>query len=70
MTELEIIQPSIFKKPSLRRAARSARHPVTVEVVGSNPIGDAFDQQTAQKQTAQKQTARYANGKAAKLKPS
>ena len=24
-----------------RRVARSARHPVTVEIVGSNPIGDA-----------------------------
>ena len=24
-----------------RGAARSARHPVTVEIVGSNPIGDA-----------------------------
>ena len=71
MTELEIIQPSTFKKPSLRRAVRSARHPVTVEVVGSNPIGDAFNQQqAAQYQMAQQQTARYANGKAAKLKPS
>jgi hypothetical protein len=36
---------------------RSARHPVTVEIVGSNPIEDA-------------ETARYAIGKAAKLKPS
>ena len=26
----------------LRGAARSARHPVTVEIVGSNPIEDAF----------------------------
>jgi hypothetical protein len=36
---------------------RSARLPVTQEIVGSNPIGGAF-------------MARYANGKAAKLKPS
>jgi hypothetical protein len=40
-----------------RGAARSARLPVTQEIVGSNPIGDAS-------------IARYANGKAAKLKPS
>ncbi len=32
-----------------RRAARSARHPVTVEIVGSNPIGDAQQHGTVRK---------------------
>jgi hypothetical protein len=40
------------RNPCPRRAARSARHPVKVEITGSNPVGDAF-----------LKTARYANRK-------
>ena len=41
-----------------RGAVWNARDPVTVEIVGSNPIGDAITRRGAQ------------TGKAAKLKPS
>ena len=43
-----------------RRGARRPRHPVTVEIVGSNPIEDALKRERHGTQT----------GKAAKLKPS
>gem|GEM_PF-3631750 len=39
-----------------RRAARSARHPVTVENVGSNPIGDALAARHANWQSGEAQT--------------
>src|SRR3954449_12025577 len=35
------VRPGLLASSRPRRAARSARHPVTVEIVGSNPIGDA-----------------------------
>lgn len=52
---IKMVPPELFPLPS-RGAVRSARHPVTVEIVGSNPIERA-------------DTARYAIGKAAELKP-
>ena len=39
-----------------RGAARSARHPVTVEIVGSNPIGDALIARYANWQSGEAQT--------------
>src|SRR5262245_60712608 len=33
----------IKNTPRPRGAVRSARHPVTVEITGSNPVGDAVD---------------------------
>jgi hypothetical protein len=39
-----------------RGAARSARHPVTVEIVGSNPIGDASIARYANWQSGEAQT--------------
>ena len=40
-----------------RGAARSARHPVTVEIVGSNPIEDVFENGTVRKrQSGEAQT--------------
>ena len=38
-----VIGASIRNQLRPRGAVWSARHPVTVEAVGSNPIGDAFD---------------------------
>src|SRR5688500_2609309 len=40
MLWVQIPPELLTKRP--RGAARSARYPVTVEIVGSNPIGDAF----------------------------
>ncbi len=39
-----------------RRAARSARHPVTVKIVGSNPIEGASNAEYANRQSGQAQT--------------
>jgi hypothetical protein len=39
-----------------RGAARSARHPVTVEAMGSNPIGDALTARYANRKSGQAQT--------------
>ena len=39
-----------------RRAARSARHPVKVETVSSNPIGDACTARYANRQSGEAQT--------------
>ena len=39
------IPPELFTSRP-RGAARSARHPVKVEIRGSNPLGDAFSQHT------------------------
>jgi hypothetical protein len=39
-----------------RGAARSARHPVTVEIVGSNPIGDASIARYANRKSGEAQT--------------
>ena len=44
--------PATCKRP--RRVARSARHPVTVEIVGSNPIGDAFGARYANWQSGER----------------
>ena len=54
---LVTVSPPHLVTNRLRGAAWSARHPVTVEIRVSNPLGDA-------------DMARYAIGKAAKLKPS
>ena len=48
---------STLNRTSPRRAVRSARHPVTVEIVGSNPIEDAYRQVDAVRNSAKRRSS-------------
>ena len=48
---------STLNRTSPRRAVRSARHPVTVEIVGSNPIEDAYRQVDAVRNLAKRRSS-------------